>query len=462
MTQALPTYLDYVDFEVQLSRSSADNYKIEVLHSPAGETSALTRFTQDWADIEQQLAEIRLPLTEQSQLIVLGEALYDFLFPPPIARCWAASLGHAQAGGKHLILRLRSVESNLVRLPWELIYDRETSRFLVSSLQTPLVRYLPVPEPVVPMNVQSPLRVLVIISSPSDCPPLSVLQEEQWIRAALAPLVQRQIVVVDTLTPVTALNLQAHLRRGYHVLHYIGHGHFSSTGNGELLLTSESATAAQPLDAEALGHLLRASTIRLTVLNACQTAVTSKVEAFSGAAQLLVKAGLPAVVAMQFDIPDTSAITFSRVFYESLADGFPLQSAVTESRKALLIADGSDSKSWATPALFMRSPNGQLFTLGSQAQNTSTNHIANMGLNSSSQKLDTSTLQPPDLHRILTQGLSLAELHNLSFSLGIDFEDLAGQEKSAKARELILHLRRRNRLQELVDYLRQNRPDLVK
>lgn len=64
---------------------------------------------------------------------------------------------------------------------------------------------------------------------------------------------------------------------------------------------------------------------------------------------------------MQFDIPDTSAATVARAFYDSLADGFPVQAAVTEGRKAILAETGPDCKDWATPALFMRSPTGVLF-----------------------------------------------------------------------------------------------------
>jgi len=71
-------------------------------------------------------------------------------------------------------------------------------------------------------------------------------------------------------------------------------------------------------------------------------------------------AGVPAVVAMQFPISDQAAIAFTDCLYPRLAQGLPLDTAVGEARKAIRIADRS-SLEWATPVLFMRTPDGKLF-----------------------------------------------------------------------------------------------------
>jgi len=62
------------------------------------------------------------------------------------------------------------------------------------------------------------------------------------------------------------------------------------------------------------------------------------------------------------------------------------------------------------------------------------------------------------LHEGLVDLFSADELKTLCFSIGIDFEQIAGEQKDAKARELIEFLNRRGRLGELVEYCSINRP----
>ena len=84
-------------------------------------------------------------------------------------------------------------------MPWEFAYDSAVNRFLTLSIQTPLVRYLDLPERVRPVSVKPPLRVLVMIASPSDSPPLRV--EEEWARlqSALADLQERGLVALELM-----------------------------------------------------------------------------------------------------------------------------------------------------------------------------------------------------------------------------------------------------------------------
>jgi hypothetical protein len=63
------------------------------------------------------------------------------------------------------------------------------------------------------------------------------------------------------------------------------------------------------------------------------------------------------------------------------------------------------------------------------------------------------------LYQGLVELFSTDELKTLCFSIGIDFERIAGEQKDAKARELIEFLKRRGRLEELVEYCSINRPN---
>jgi HEAT repeat protein len=62
------------------------------------------------------------------------------------------------------------------------------------------------------------------------------------------------------------------------------------------------------------------------------------------------------------------------------------------------------------------------------------------------------------LHQFIARHYDLEELRALCFDLGVDFDELRGETKSAKAQALLLHLGRRRRLDRLLDALRRTRP----
>src|SRR6185437_14419029 len=100
----------------------------------------------------------------------------------------------------------------------------------------------------------------------------------------------------------------------------------------------------------------------LVVLNACQGAQASATDVFSSTAATLLRRGIPAVLAMQFEISDAAAIEFGRSFYSAVADGLPVDAAVSEARSAVSYAiDGT--LEWGTPVMYMRSPDGRIFDL---------------------------------------------------------------------------------------------------
>jgi tetratricopeptide (TPR) repeat protein len=74
-----------------------------------------------------------------------------------------------------------------------------------------------------------------------------------------------------------------------------------------------------------------------------------------------VQQGIPAVIAMQFEVTDEAAICFTREFYAAIASGYPVDAALAESRKAIF-AEVSEIE-WGTPVLYMRSPDGKVFEI---------------------------------------------------------------------------------------------------
>ena len=71
---------------------------------------------------------------------------------------------------------------------------------------------------------------------------------------------------------------------------------------------------------------------------------------------------------MQFEVSDMAAITLATEFYGALADGYPIEAAMAEARKAIFNA-GNDTE-WATPVLYLRATDGRLFDLQRTSENT--------------------------------------------------------------------------------------------
>jgi formylglycine-generating enzyme required for sulfatase activity len=107
--------------------------------------------------------------------------------------------------------------------------------------------------------------------------------------------------------------------------------------------------------------------LRLALLNACEGARGGKFDVLSSTAATLVLGGLPAVLAMQYAITDTAALEFARTFYGALADNLPVDAAVADARNAINLQD-EYSLEWGTPVLFMRTADGQLFTVDQTAR----------------------------------------------------------------------------------------------
>lgn len=64
------------------------------------------------------------------------------------------------------------------------------------------------------------------------------------------------------------------------------------------------------------------------------------------------------------------------------------------------------------------------------------------------------------LHKTIDSYFGLDEVNTLCFYLGVDFDNLRGETKQARIRELIVTLARDGRLQSLVDRLRQERANV--
>jgi len=362
----------YLDFDLQIT-ATANGYRAHVFNSPVGQATVDFHLPFTNSELKSMLGRFLQPASlasrafEQETVKPFGTQLFTALFQGELLACFGRSVDAARRQNAGLRIRLRFADTpELAHLPWEYLHDPTANRFLTLSSATPLVHYVEMAEPVRPLAVATPLRILAVIASPSDQPALNVEQEWQNVQTALNPLVRRGQVIIDRLQPSTLPTLQSILRRNeYHIFHFIGHSTFDeATQEGMLVLTDEAGRTAL-LSARHLGQLIHNEpTLALAVLNSCEGSRTAKADPFAGVAQTLVQQGVPAVIAMQFQISDPAAILFSQEFYAALADGYAVDAASTEARVAMATRLGGAE--WGTPRLFLRAGSGHLWQIANQ------------------------------------------------------------------------------------------------
>ncbi|GEM_PF-4210477 len=365
--------LTYLDFDLLIDRIGK-KHKARVINSPAGQAAvefdapfSAGELGAFWAKFEACLRKKEAsPKDCKTTLKKFGERLFTTVFANEVRSSFSASLNEAGRGSAGLRLRLRLTEApELAALPWEFLHDPATNRFLALSNQTPMVRYLDLPERIKPLAVQPPLHMLVMIASPYDLPPLEVEQEWENVKNALAEAERRGLVQLERLETATLPALQKRLReKPFHLFHFIGHGDFDEAAQTGVLYLENEGQKKRAVSGDELGILLHdEETLRVAVLNACRGSRSAGRDPFSGMAQRLVQQGIPTVLAMQAPISDTAALTFSQEFYSALAFGYPVDAAVSEARKAIF-SQGNEVE-WGTPVLFMRAPEGRIFDVGS-------------------------------------------------------------------------------------------------
>ncbi len=380
----------YLDFDLLIECIAGGKYRARVLNSPVGQ--AVTEFSVPFSDLELENFLLRVGRTrrgmrridspEMESAKAFGGRLFGAVFDGEVRGCLRSSMDEANRQGLGLRIRMRLCDApELAALPWEYLYNPALNRFLVLSTETPLIRYLELPERIQPLMVKPPLRILVMISSPSDYAALDVDREWEKLDQALNDLQQRGLVTLERLDTASLSALQRVLRKGqYHIFHFVGHGGFKEQTQDGVLVMEDDANRGHPVSGQDLGTLLHDHrSLRLVVLNACEGARSSRTDPFAGTAQNLIQQGIPAVIAMQFEVTDEAAISLSREFYGAVADGYPVDAALAEARKAIFAA-GNDVE-WGTPVLYLRAPDGRIFDVArlSEAESKPAQELGDKG-----------------------------------------------------------------------------------
>lgn len=149
----------------------------------------------------------------------------------------------------------------------------------------------------------------------------------------------------------------------FDIFHFFGHGDYNE--GGRLIFQTPQDSEPQPVGALDLASTLAGKGIRLVILSACWTSKNDPAMPFASVTNALLDAGLPAVVANQFEIDANTIPAFIAGLYNSLFAYGDIDRAFGEARCALKQAEKRVSMRapiiWGVPTLH-RLPDGrQLF-----------------------------------------------------------------------------------------------------
>ncbi|MGA0197952.1 MAG: CHAT domain-containing protein, partial [Prochlorotrichaceae cyanobacterium] len=378
------------EFHLRITALGADEVFARIERGSMGTPLAEERYQWPIADWLEMLQEIlREPYSTQRSMdpTVLGKSLYQALFQGSLKQSWDIAQGIAQNRGQILRLRLgvkddKDYPQRLQHLPWEILHDEH--RPLATAQSVIFSRYQP---NFGPLNRHfsaqtsttdhcQPLRILMVLATPEDQAQLALKQEalllQQELQTCAVDQNRHQLSIeLQILEQPGREQLTQVLEQGqYHIFHFAGH-----SSPGALHLVNRHTGLTERLPGEDLAGLLRNNQISLALLNSCRghygdpAPLIDLPERKSSLADILVKSGLPAVLAMAEQIPDRVALTLTRLFYRNLKLGYPIDLSLCRARQGLLSSYGAQYFYWCLPILYLQSDfDGQFFSLGSQGE----------------------------------------------------------------------------------------------
>jgi len=292
-------------------------------------------------------------LPSDEEMIKFGMNLFETLFSGEVRRLYDEA--RSRRTGQRLDLVLTSMVPWIGEKPWEFAYDAVRRSFLATE-DVHFVRNVMTAIPTDPVQQRAgPLRILVASAQPTGFGRLSIEQETAVIRRGFEPLISAGVAEVEVLPRATPGRIHERLSTGeFSVVHFIGHGAFDEkTQTGSLTFVDEKGNQSQ-LGERSVREIFCQRGISLVFLNACQTGTGGRADFNKGVAQSLMAHGLPALVANQYSVLDSSATSFAQHFYWALTQGHSLGQAAREARIAVNYSLRGEPIDWAVPVVYAR------------------------------------------------------------------------------------------------------------
>jgi len=326
------------------------------------------------------------PLDEREELI--GKELYQAIIRndtniQSAFEKWAEDNSHS-----HSILTVNFQNHGwlLQSYPWELLHDGEDFLFCKSTRS--IIRWIDFKKQktqnISLLKGHETLHIGIIDPRsetnelPYDAEIFKQLSHEKLVFSRFNELKHHEKLTFDAI-------LEVFDEKRFHIIHIDTHGKFGRqcnrckkvsklsedicqcgnniskiTPEGYLEFEGENGVPAF-VTGERLGRILSTKGVQLVVLNACKSGFIGGGFASDSVAGGLIKQGIPAVLAFQFNIANDAAQKFMKRFYLQLANAIPIVEAVARAKECLISSDYIDA--WYRPSLYLRSTDieGRIF-----------------------------------------------------------------------------------------------------
>lgn len=361
----------YLEFRVIIGNWSAEvddplsgTFDV-IIVSELGEPDSIIRTHLDWNKIRPYLLSLKGKKIDNDETKKLRETLFVLLFPGNAKQSLEQILSISREREKLLRIRLDILSDRLTALPWELaqLSDGSILGFhpLISIVRHSRTSYgwISKGEP------RKNLRFLLVGSdSVKGFPEINasshVLKLEENIKKACKEN-QIDVEILSITKKATIREFSNALNQKWDVVHFAGHGYITNKGPA-LVFMKEDSLEPDYLTGDDIGALLLSASPRIVNLLACHSGQSTLNGKSNGIAGILVKAGLPAVLAMQDAIQPDIAYLQSQIIYSHLLAGGDLERAVILSRLAL-IQDKYFVLDWAIPVLHMNYSDEEYYLL---------------------------------------------------------------------------------------------------
>ena len=345
-------------------------------HQELGQPSGVFRYKEKLEEIAPllQAARQKDELNDSSKARALGEALFDVLFDDVLCQDFVNFYYQVVQQEKQLLRVELDIDERgmpeVAALPWEflclparanlgtiwmgtvpdLVFSRRRSQWIAAQP--------------IQLDQDEKLRIALVVSAPPDLPPVAY----ESVQEALEKLASEQANRVELLPIVNSANPEAIdtiLSKEPHIFHFIGHGRLVNKGNqevGQIAFVDPDFDEAMWVDADYFSELFNQHRPGVVMLQACEGGMLSASQAFVGVASSIVQQNIPVVVAMQYEVTNSTASRFARRFYQQLAVDDPVDIAAQYGRRAIALGSTQYRKrDFATPVIFMRVTDGYLF-----------------------------------------------------------------------------------------------------
>ncbi len=326
------------------------------------------------ADIIRNTNKPKATFTEEARSIlynlirVLGNRLYKCLFRENI-HFWLTSVLTTEDLNL-LRIELEFEDERLASWPWEYLHgpsDKNSTIDCFLAEKTQLVLNRKFSSEILPIKLNTKLKVLLIVSRPKDLPRVICNKVIDTIRnlqdnnlVELRELIEKE--QKDKLgndeVVVTRKNVRKQVEEFRpHIIHFIGHGQHTNQG-GQVAFVQEGWEKDWVSETDFALLVEGYKDLKLVFLQACESASSKHYDNVSGMARKLAQNAIPAVVAMQYRVLNNIANVFASAFYQALAEGKAVDLAVKAGRNAIrleLPGEWEARHAFGLPVLYLSS-----------------------------------------------------------------------------------------------------------